>query len=243
MKPGRERERRSAYIIACAITAAAHTSQDIKKKRQNDCLAMSKLLSKLGSRNVRSPWLSDLLQLFTHSYTTLFGRDEFPEHMIREEGGFEIRRQTVDSIITLIRESQMQMKVLKYQRRYDPSKYVEYIYNRVIILDNASVRASALIHIGKIWCHGRFIEGTQKSVMKLVSNASFLVCARFLCCEVVFTEQPSFWSKMKTPSKREDSCGMFSYMEKPLDDGKSIKVLKEFAFKLVGVYPFEISRS
>ncbi|RLN39967.1 hypothetical protein C2845_PM01G08390 [Panicum miliaceum] len=61
----------------------------------------------------------------------------FLSNSLREEGGFEYKKAIVDSMITLIGP-----------RTSDPSRYIRYIYNHVI-LENATVRASAVSTLAK----------------------------------------------------------------------------------------------
>ena len=98
----------------------------------------------------------------------------FLSNILREEGGFEFKRAIVDSILCLIKEipdakesglghlsefiEDCEFTYLSSQILHllgdqgpstkDPSKYIRYIYNRVI-LENATIRASAVCALAK----------------------------------------------------------------------------------------------
>nr|CAB3501492.1 unnamed protein product [Digitaria exilis] len=98
----------------------------------------------------------------------------FLSNSLREEGGFEYKKAIVDSIVTLISEipdakeigllylcefiedcefTYLSSQILHFlgnegPRTSDPSRYIRYIYNRVI-LENATVRASAVSTLAK----------------------------------------------------------------------------------------------
>ncbi|CAK9142569.1 unnamed protein product [Ilex paraguariensis] len=93
----------------------------------------------------------------------------FLSNILREEGGFEYKKAIIDSIVILIRDipeakeigllhlcefiedcefTYLSTQILHFlgiegPKTSDPSKYIRYIYNRVI-LENATVRASAV---------------------------------------------------------------------------------------------------
>jgi coatomer protein complex subunit gamma len=101
-------------------------------------------------------------------------RMSFLSNILREEGGFEYKKAIVDSILILINEipeakegglahlcefiEDCEFTYLSTQilhllgsegpKTADPSKYIRYIYNRVI-LENATVRASAVSALAK----------------------------------------------------------------------------------------------
>eukprot|EP00232_Nephroselmis_pyriformis_P001344 CAMPEP_0182909478 /NCGR_PEP_ID=MMETSP0034_2-20130328/35771_1 /TAXON_ID=156128 /ORGANISM="Nephroselmis pyriformis, Strain CCMP717" /LENGTH=896 /DNA_ID=CAMNT_0025045735 /DNA_START=14 /DNA_END=2704 /DNA_ORIENTATION=- len=109
---------------------------------------------------------------FPQKYRVLMN---FLSNILREEGGFEYKRAIVDSILILISEipeakepglshlcefvEDCEFTFLSTQilhllgiegpKTADPSKYIRYIYNRVI-LENATVRASAVSALFKI---------------------------------------------------------------------------------------------
>nr|KAJ0196611.1 hypothetical protein LSAT_V11C700377620 [Lactuca sativa] len=98
----------------------------------------------------------------------------FLSNILREEGGFEYKKAIVDSIVILIRDipdakesgllhlcefiedcefTYLSTQILHFlgvegPKTSDPSKYIRYIYNRVI-LENATVRASAVSTLAK----------------------------------------------------------------------------------------------
>lgn len=102
----------------------------------------------------------------------------FLSNILREEGGFEYKKAIVDSILCLIKEipeakesglahlsefiedceftylSSQILHLLGEQgpSTVDPSKYIRYIYNRVI-LENATIRASAVCALAKFGAH------------------------------------------------------------------------------------------
>jgi coatomer protein complex subunit gamma len=108
---------------------------------------------------------------FPQKYRTLMS---FLSNILREEGGFEYKKAIVDSILILINEipeakegglahlcefiEDCEFTYLSTQilhllgsegpKTADPSKYIRYIYNRVI-LENATVRASAVSALAK----------------------------------------------------------------------------------------------
>lgn len=98
----------------------------------------------------------------------------FLSNILREEGGFEYKKAIVDSVLCLIQDipeakesglahlsefiedceftylSSQILHVLGNEgpKTVDPSKYIRYIYNRVI-LENATIRASAVCALAK----------------------------------------------------------------------------------------------
>ncbi|XP_078436668.1 coatomer gamma-2 subunit, putative / gamma-2 coat protein, putative / gamma-2 COP [Wolffia australiana] len=98
----------------------------------------------------------------------------FLSNILREEGGFEFKKAIVDSIVLLIRDipdakengllhlcefiedcefTYLSTQILHFignegPKTSDPSKYIRYIYNRVI-LENATVRAAAVSTLAK----------------------------------------------------------------------------------------------
>uniref|UniRef100_A0A1D1YJH0 Coatomer subunit gamma n=1 Tax=Anthurium amnicola TaxID=1678845 RepID=A0A1D1YJH0_9ARAE len=98
----------------------------------------------------------------------------FLSNILREEGGFEYKKAIVDSIVILIRDipdakesglfhlcefiedcefTYLSTQILHFlgiegPKTSDPSKYIRYIYNRVI-LENATVRAAAVSTLAK----------------------------------------------------------------------------------------------
>uniref|UniRef100_K4AW46 Clathrin/coatomer adaptor adaptin-like N-terminal domain-containing protein n=1 Tax=Solanum lycopersicum TaxID=4081 RepID=K4AW46_SOLLC len=87
----------------------------------------------------------------------------FFSNILREEGGFEYKKAIVDSIVILIRDipdakegglihlcefiEDCEFTYL-FTQTSNPSKYIRYIYNRVI-LENTTVRASAVSTLAK----------------------------------------------------------------------------------------------
>ncbi|KAL9269538.1 Coatomer subunit gamma-like protein [Drosera capensis] len=98
----------------------------------------------------------------------------FLSNILREEGGFEYKKSIVDSIVILIRDipdakesgllhlcefiedcefTYLSTQILHFlgiegPKTPDPSKYIRYIYNRVI-LENATVRAAAVVTLAR----------------------------------------------------------------------------------------------
>ncbi|KAJ6846569.1 coatomer subunit gamma-2 [Iris pallida] len=98
----------------------------------------------------------------------------FLSNILREEGGFDYKKAIVDSIVILIRDipdakesglfhlcefiedcefTYLSTQILHFlgnegPKTSDPSKYIRYIYNRVI-LENATIRASAVSTLAK----------------------------------------------------------------------------------------------
>lgn len=125
---------------------------------------------------------------FPQKYRTLMS---FLSNILREEGGFDYKKAIVDSILILIREipdakegglshlcefiEDCEFTYLSTQilhllgiegpKTADPSKYIRYIYNRVI-LENATVRASAVSTLAKFGAAG----GALKSRILILLN-------------------------------------------------------------------------
>ncbi|MCO5558657.1 hypothetical protein L7F22_012243 [Adiantum nelumboides] len=124
---------------------------------------------------------------FPQKYRTLMN---FLSNILREEGGFEYKKAIVDSILILIREipdakdsglshlcefiedcefSYLSTQILHFlgnegPKTLDPSKYIRYIHNRVI-LENATVRASAISALAK---YGAFVESLKPRILVLL---------------------------------------------------------------------------
>uniref|UniRef100_A0A0E0NRX6 Coatomer subunit gamma n=1 Tax=Oryza rufipogon TaxID=4529 RepID=A0A0E0NRX6_ORYRU len=119
----------------------------------------------------------------------------FLSNSLREEGGFEYKKAIVDSIVTLISEipdakeigllylcefiEDCEFTYLSSQilhllgnegpRTSDPSRYIRYIYNRVI-LENATVRASAVSTLAKF---GALVDALKPRIFVLLRRCLF----------------------------------------------------------------------
>ncbi|KAL6867553.1 hypothetical protein ACP4OV_015577 [Aristida adscensionis] len=119
----------------------------------------------------------------------------FLSNSLREEGGFEYKKAIVDSIVTLISEipdskeigllhlcefiedcefTYLSSQILHFlgnegPRTSDPSKYIRYIYNRVI-LENATVRASAVSTLAKF---GALVDTLKPRIFVLLRRCLF----------------------------------------------------------------------
>ncbi|TVU47821.1 hypothetical protein EJB05_07430 [Eragrostis curvula] len=119
----------------------------------------------------------------------------FLSSSLREEGGFEYKKAIVDSIITLISEipdakelgllhlcefiedcefTYLSSQILHFlgnegPRTSDPSMYIRYIYNRVI-LENATVRASAVSTLAKF---GALVDALKPRIFVLLRRCLF----------------------------------------------------------------------
>ncbi|GFQ00970.1 coatomer subunit gamma-2 [Phtheirospermum japonicum] len=119
----------------------------------------------------------------------------FLSNILREEGGFEYKKAIVDSIVILIRDipdakesgllhlcefiedcefTYLSTQILHFlgnegPKTSDPSKYIRYIYNRVI-LENATVRASAVSTLAKF---GAMIDTLKPRVFVLLRRCLF----------------------------------------------------------------------
>ncbi|KAL6648518.1 hypothetical protein ACP70R_012742 [Stipagrostis hirtigluma subsp. patula] len=121
----------------------------------------------------------------------------FLSNSLREEGGFEYKKAIVDSIVTLISEIpdskeigllhlcefiedceftylSTQFIILHFlgnegPRTSDPSRYIRYIYNRVI-LENATVRASAVSTLAKF---GALVDTLKPRIFVLLRRCLF----------------------------------------------------------------------
>ncbi|KAM0888442.1 hypothetical protein ACQ4PT_028380 [Festuca glaucescens] len=116
----------------------------------------------------------------------------FLSNILREEGGFDYKKAIVDSIIILIRDipdakesglfhlcefiedcefTYLSTQILHFlgnegPKTSDPSKYIRYIYNRVI-LENATVRASAVSTLAKF--------GALVDALKVLQQIYFVI--------------------------------------------------------------------
>ncbi|KAH9616187.1 hypothetical protein KSS87_001916 [Heliosperma pusillum] len=119
----------------------------------------------------------------------------FLSNILREEGGFEYKKAIVDSIVILIRDipdakengllhlcefiedcefTYLSTQILHFlgvegPKTSDPSKYIRYIYNRVI-LENATVRASAVSTLAKF---GAMVDSLKPRVFTLLRRCLF----------------------------------------------------------------------
>ncbi|ONM27524.1 coatomer subunit gamma-2-like isoform X1 [Zea mays] len=119
----------------------------------------------------------------------------FLSNILREEGGFEYKKAIVDSIIILIRDipdakesglfhlcefiedcefTYLSTQILHFlgnegPKTSDPSKYIRYIYNRVI-LENATVRASAVSTLAKF---GALVDSLKPRIFVLLRRCLF----------------------------------------------------------------------
>uniref|UniRef100_A0A7C8ZUJ1 Coatomer subunit gamma n=1 Tax=Opuntia streptacantha TaxID=393608 RepID=A0A7C8ZUJ1_OPUST len=119
----------------------------------------------------------------------------FLSNILREEGGFEYKKAIVDSIVILIRDipdakesgllhlcefiedcefTYLSTQILHFlgvegPKTSDPSKYIRYIYNRVI-LENATVRASAVSTLAKF---GAMVDSLKPRIFTLLRRCLF----------------------------------------------------------------------
>ncbi|KMZ74669.1 Coatomer subunit gamma-2 [Zostera marina] len=119
----------------------------------------------------------------------------FLSNILREEGGFEYKKAIVDSIVILIRDipdakesglshlcefiedcefTYLSTQILHFlgnegPKTSDPSKYIRYIYNRVI-LENATVRASAVSTLAKF---GAIVNSLKPRIFVLLRRCLF----------------------------------------------------------------------
>ncbi|XP_042042774.1 coatomer subunit gamma-2-like [Salvia splendens] len=119
----------------------------------------------------------------------------FLSNILREEGGFEYKKAIVDSIVILIRDipdakeggllhlcefiedcefTYLSTQILHFignegPKTSDPSKYIRYIYNRVI-LENATVRASAVSTLAKF---GALVDSLKPRIFILLRRCLF----------------------------------------------------------------------
>ncbi|KAL0356718.1 UNVERIFIED_CONTAM: Coatomer subunit gamma-2, partial [Sesamum calycinum] len=119
----------------------------------------------------------------------------FLSNILREEGGFEYKKAIVDSIVILIRDipdakesgllhlcefiedcefTYLSTQILHFlgnegPKTSDPSKYIRYIYNRVI-LENATVRASAVSTLAKF---GALVDSLKPRIFVLLRRCVF----------------------------------------------------------------------
>ncbi|CAA0807613.1 Coatomer subunit gamma [Striga hermonthica] len=119
----------------------------------------------------------------------------FLSSILREEGGFDYKKAIVDTIVILIRDipdakesgllhlcefiedcefTYLSTQILHFlgnegPKTSDPSKYIRYIYNRVI-LENATVRASAVSTLAKF---GATIDSLKPRIFVLLRRCLF----------------------------------------------------------------------
>ncbi|KAL3638563.1 hypothetical protein CASFOL_017934 [Castilleja foliolosa] len=119
----------------------------------------------------------------------------FLSNILREEGGFEYKKAIVDSIVILIRDipdakesgllhlcefiedcefTYLSTQILHFlgnegPKTSDPSKYIRYIYNRVI-LENATVRASTVSTLAKF---GAVVDALKPRIFILLRRCLF----------------------------------------------------------------------
>ncbi|XP_008783467.1 coatomer subunit gamma-2 [Phoenix dactylifera] len=119
----------------------------------------------------------------------------FLSSILREEGGFDYKKAIVDSIVILIRDipeakesglfhlcefiedcefTYLSTQILHFlgnegPKTSDPSKYIRYIYNRVI-LENATVRASAVSTLAKF---GAFVDSLKPRIFVLLRRCLY----------------------------------------------------------------------
>ncbi|KAF5954864.1 hypothetical protein HYC85_007720, partial [Camellia sinensis] len=119
----------------------------------------------------------------------------FLSNILREEGGFDYKKSIVDSIVILIRDipdakesgllhlcefiedcefTYLSTQILHFlgiegPKTSDPSKYIRYIYNRVI-LENATVRASAVSTLAKF---GAMVDSLKPRIFILLRRCLF----------------------------------------------------------------------
>lgn len=129
---------------------------------------------------------------FPQKYRTLMN---FLSNILREEGGFEYKKAIVDSILILIREipdakesglshlcefiEDCEFTYLSTQilhllgkegpKTADPSRYIRYIYNRVI-LENATVRACAVSTLSSF---GAAVESLRPRIVVLLRRCLY----------------------------------------------------------------------
>ncbi|CAI9294688.1 unnamed protein product [Lactuca saligna] len=129
---------------------------------------------------------------FPLKYRTLMN---FLSNILREEGGFEYKKAIVDSIVILIRDipdakesgllhlcefiedcefTYLSTQILHFlgvegPKTSDPSKYIRYIYNRVI-LENATVRASAVSTLAKF---GAVVDSLKPRIFVLLRRCLY----------------------------------------------------------------------
>ncbi|CAH1425928.1 unnamed protein product [Lactuca virosa] len=119
----------------------------------------------------------------------------FLSNILREEGGFEYKKAIVDSIVTIIRDipdakeggllhlcefiedcefTYLSTQILHFlgiegPKTADPSKFIRYIYNRVI-LENATVRASAVSTLAKF---GAMVDSLKPRIFVLLRRCLY----------------------------------------------------------------------
>ncbi|KAH0462371.1 hypothetical protein IEQ34_009946 [Dendrobium chrysotoxum] len=119
----------------------------------------------------------------------------FLSNILREEGGFEYKKAIIDSIVILIRDipeaketglfqlcefiedcefTYLSTQVLHFlgnegHKTSNPSEYIRYIYNRVI-LENATVRAAAVSTLAKF---GSMVESLKPRIFVLLRRCLF----------------------------------------------------------------------
>ncbi|KAG9130175.1 hypothetical protein Leryth_018766 [Lithospermum erythrorhizon] len=136
--------------------------------------------------------IRSLCMKFPMKYKSLMN---FLSNILREEGGFEYKKAIIDSIVILIRDipdakesgllhlcefiedcefTYLSTQILHFlgnegPKTADPSKYIRYIYNRVI-LENATVRAAAVSTLAKF---GALVDSLKPRIFVLLKRCLF----------------------------------------------------------------------
>ncbi|GAA0145482.1 vesicle coat protein [Lithospermum erythrorhizon] len=136
--------------------------------------------------------IRSLCMKFPMKYKSLMN---FLSNILREEGGFEYKKAIIDSIVILIRDipdakesgllhlcefiedcefTCLSTQILHFlgnegPKTADPSKYIRYIYNRVI-LENATVRAAAVSTLAKF---GALVDSLKPRIFVLLKRCLF----------------------------------------------------------------------
>ncbi|PWA90001.1 hypothetical protein CTI12_AA072610 [Artemisia annua] len=128
---------------------------------QNRSIATLAITTLLKTGN--EPGVDRLMKQITNFMSNIADEMNFLSNILMEEGGFKYKKVIVDSIVILIRDipdalesgllhlceviEDCEFTYLSTQTS-DPSKYIRYIYDRVI-LENATVQASAVSTLAK----------------------------------------------------------------------------------------------
>lgn len=177
-------------IATLAITTLLKTGSESSVERLMKQISsfMSEISDEFKTVVVQA--IRSLCQKFPRKHTVMMN---FLSSMLREEGGFEYKKTIVDTIINIIEDNQeakepglahlcefiedcehtsLAVRILyllgrEGPRTSQPSKYIRFIYNR-LILENGSVRAAAVSSLSKF---GAYSEDLLPNVLVLLQRS------------------------------------------------------------------------
>jgi coatomer protein complex subunit gamma len=178
---------RSIATLAITTLLKTGSEQNVDRLMKQIASFLAEIGDEFKGVVVRS--VEALCLKFPAKHATLMG---FLASLLREEGGFEYKRQVVDSIVTVVRRvpeareaglghlcefiedceyTTLLVQILHIVGREGPAapaprKYVRFIYNR-LILENATVRAAAVQTLARF---GAAVDALRPSVLVLLKR-------------------------------------------------------------------------